>query len=59
MDYFISLKNWNLINDYFLVTIWKIAIGKKDVALEQDLRDYVGRNLKRKEILHFMKRDYE
>ena len=32
---------------------------KKDVALEQDLRDYVGRNLKRKEIVHYMKRDYE
>ena len=22
------LKKWNLINDYFLVTIWKIATGK-------------------------------
>ena len=31
-----------------------------DVALEQDLRDCVRRrNLKRKEILGFMKRDYE
>ena len=31
-----------------------------DVALEQDLRDCVRRrNLKRKEILRFMKRDYE
>ena len=32
---------------------------KNDVALEQDLKDYVRRNLKRKEILDFMKRDYE
>ena len=32
---------------------------KNDVVLEQDLREYVGRNLKRKEILDFMKRDYD
>ena len=32
---------------------------KNDVALEEDLRDYVQRNLKRKEILDFMKHDYE
>ena len=30
-----------------------------DVALEQDLPDYIRRNLKRKEIPDFMKRDYE
>ena len=30
-----------------------------DVALEQDLSDYVPRNLKRKKILDFMKRHYE
>ena len=30
-----------------------------DVALEQGLRDYVWRSLKGKEILDFMKRDYE
>ena len=29
------------------------------VSLEQDLRNYVGKNLKKKEILDFMKRDYE
>ena len=32
---------------------------KNNVALEEDLRDYVQRNLKRKEILDFMKHDYE
>ena len=32
---------------------------KNDVALEQDLRDYMRRYLKRREILDFMKRDYE
>ena len=32
---------------------------KNDVALEQDLRNYVRRNLKCKEILDFMKCDYE
>ena len=30
-----------------------------DVALEQNLRDYVWRNLKRKDILDFMKGEYE
>ena len=30
-----------------------------DIALEQGLSDYVPRNLKRKEILDFMKRHYE
>ena len=32
---------------------------KNDVSLEQDLKDYVRRNLKSKGILDFMKRDYE
>ena len=30
-----------------------------DVALEQGLRDFVRRSIKGKEILDFMKRDYE
>ena len=30
-----------------------------DVVLEQGLRDYVRKSLKGKEILNFMKRDYE
>ena len=30
-----------------------------DVGLEQDLKVYVQKNLKRKEILDFMKRNYE
>ena len=29
MDYFIFKKIWNLVNDYFVVTIWKMATGKK------------------------------
>ena len=32
---------------------------KNDDALEQGLRDYMRKNLKMKEILDFMKRDYE
>ena len=32
---------------------------ENDVALEQSLREYVRKNLKTKEILHFMKRNYD
>ena len=52
-------------NTFFKEHLW-VAVSLmensdwiNDVALEQDLRDCMRRNLKKKEILNFMKRDYE
>ena len=50
----LELNKWLFSSNYMEDSNWK-----NDVALEQDLRNYVRRNLKWKEILDFMKRDYE
>ena len=49
-----ELDKWLFSNNYKEDSNWK-----NNVALEQDLRDWVRRNLKRKEILDFMKCYYE
>lgn len=35
-----------------------LHVWKEDSSLENDLRDYVKRNLKRSEIIDFMQRDF-